>query len=41
MPLLLEQTAGCAANPKFKDILITEIANWEIWGEVIYSIRPH
>ena len=31
----------CAANPKFKDILITETTDWEIWGKVIYSIRPH
>jgi len=31
----------CAANPKFKDILIANTTDWEIWGKVIYSIRPH
>jgi DNA polymerase V len=31
----------CSANPKFKDILITDTTDWEIWGKVIYSIRPH
>ena len=31
----------CAANPKFNDILITDTTDWEIWGKVIYSIRPH
>ena len=25
-------TRLCAANPKFKDILITETTDWEIWG---------
>ena len=31
----------CAANPKFKDILITDTTDWEICHTMIYSIRPH
>ena len=31
----------CAGNPKFNDIMITDTTDWEIWGKVIYSIRPH
>ena len=31
----------CAGNTKFKDILIADLADWEIWGKVIYSIQRH
>ena len=31
----------CAGNPKYRDILIADTTDWEIWGKVTYSIRPH
>jgi DNA polymerase V len=31
----------CAGNPKYRDILITDTTDWEVWGKVIFSIRPH
>ena len=31
----------CAGNPKYRDTLITDTTDWEIWGKVIFSIRPH
>jgi len=31
----------CAAHPKYRDILITDTTDWEVWGKVIFSIRPH
>lgn len=37
--------AGCvwlvSENPKYKPILVTEETDFEVWGRVLYSIRPH
>jgi DNA polymerase V len=30
----------CVGNPKYRDILIADTTDWEVWGKVIYSIRP-
>ena len=31
----------CGGNPKYRDILIADTTDWEVWGKVIFSIRPH
>jgi DNA polymerase V len=31
----------CSANPKYPDIELTPETDWEVWGKVLFSIRPH
>ena len=31
----------CSANPKYPDIELPPETDWEVWGKVLFSIRPH
>jgi DNA polymerase V len=36
-----DQVRLCSANPKYPDIELTSETDWEVWGKVLFSIRPH